>query len=74
MKESDVTILWGYPDVQDTAVSYTNWKIGKPNDVAGNENCLQIVLPRPLAVSNDMPCNHEIPFICETRRQIDDLY
>jgi large repetitive protein len=53
---------WVWDD--GTAVSYTNWHSGEPNNSGGNEDCVQ--LNRFTDQSwNDEPCGSAFRFVCE---------
>ncbi|XP_060079457.1 perlucin-like protein [Ylistrum balloti] len=43
-------------------ITNANWSPGEPNDNAGTEDCLAIVLN---GLWNDVPCNISLPFVCE---------
>merc|ERR1719399_2425893 len=65
--ESEGTWVW----VSGTAVSYTNWASGEPNNYRGvDENCVGMVSNRSKWIIgrnrwNDWPCSHQFPYICE---------
>jgi hypothetical protein len=44
-----------------TAVDFTNWNSGEPNDWGGNEDCGELTW----GVWNDLPCDYSIGYICE---------
>ncbi|OWF51216.1 perlucin-like [Mizuhopecten yessoensis] len=43
-------------------ITNANWSPGEPNDLAGREDCLGVVLS---GLWNDVPCNISLPFVCE---------
>ncbi|XP_073828657.1 lectin subunit alpha-like [Musca autumnalis] len=46
-------------------VTFTNWLKGEPNNVAGNEHCLQIFSDVDGFKWNDKDCTVKMGFICE---------
>ncbi|OWF53230.1 Perlucin [Mizuhopecten yessoensis] len=44
-------------------ISVTNWNTGEPNDLGGQEDCLEIIPPTGLW--NDILCSVQQGFICE---------
>ena len=45
----------------NTSVSYTNWKVGEPNDVAGGEHCLHF---KGDGRWNDERCSKGFRYVC----------
>lgn len=48
------------------AATYTYWAPGEPNDTAGKEECLEMYHYQHDFRWNDIPCNDNQPYICET--------
>ena len=46
-----------------TPLSYTNWNVGEPNNVGGNEHCLAAVYTGGW---NDASCDILLKYVCET--------
>lgn len=44
---------------------YVNWDEGEPNNLGGNENCVNLRYPSDKYVMNHRDCSHEIGFICK---------
>ena len=44
-------------------ISYNNWAPNEPNNVAGNEQCVQVFGYNGLW--NDVPCSNSDPIICQ---------
>jgi hypothetical protein len=54
---------WGWAD--GSAVPYTNWSSGEPNDAGGDEDCGQLNRFHPIPTWNDEPCSSPFRYICE---------
>lgn len=58
---------WVWPD---GASSYTNWRLGEPNDLNGNEDCAVGNAPvqgsQPAGKWNDLPCSDYVSYFCES--------
>lgn len=54
--------IWVWSDA--SAVTYTNWHPGEPND-SGNEDCMQLNRFYPQSTWNDEPCAQPLRFVCE---------
>ena len=48
----------------NTALQYTNWSPGQPDDHIGRENCLMLYKPQKWKW-NDARCNAKLKFICQ---------
>jgi hypothetical protein len=54
---------WVWSD--GSAVVFTHWEMGEPNNVGGNEDCGQLNRFFPSSTWNDEPCSTALPFVCE---------
>ena len=48
--------------VKGTTAPELVWETSEPNDIGGNESCVEI---RNNAKLNDMPCSYKLKYICE---------
>ncbi|XP_068506892.1 uncharacterized protein [Syngnathus scovelli] len=51
---------WQWAD--GTSFSYSAWNVGEPNNVGGNEHCVEMF---PWGHWNDVPCHNLFPYICK---------
>ena len=47
--------------------TYSNWKTGQPNNVAGDQDCLLLQYPDLDFQWGDVDCDERHPFICKTQ-------
>jgi len=52
-----------------TSLSYGNWYPGEPNNNGGEENCVDMYVPRD-GKWNDYRCDHTLPSICEMGHEV----
>ena len=55
-----ISSTWSLPDGKATV--YRRWNTGEPNNVGGNEDCVEMW---DNGFWNDAPCTQRRPFICE---------
>ena len=54
-------------------VVYTNWDTNRPNNIGGNEDCVEMwegqgqLDPHKIKSWNDRPCEHKMSFMCEMK-------
>lgn len=58
LSDSDDEGLFRWDD--GSAVDYTTWNTGEPNDWGGNEDCAELAW----GIWNDLPCDYSIGYIC----------
>lgn len=50
--------------VDETDLDYENWNTGEPNNMEGEENCVEMYL---FGKWNDIRCINRLPYICKKR-------
>ena len=53
--------LW----VDESLVTYTNWRTGEPNDFGGAEDYVELLTPYRGVKWNDRNCNRSLRYACE---------
>lgn len=61
---NDIAVEGQWRWVDDTLLSYLNWRTGEPNNSNGNENCMVIEGDNG-GLWDDRPCDRVYGFICE---------
>ena len=62
---NDLAIEGTYGWEDGTAVNYTHWQSGEPNDSHGDEDCVEIYTGGLAGYWNDDHCESEKYYICE---------
>lgn len=53
--------LWSWSDTGEDC-TFTNWKVGQPNNLKGNEECSAVVVNK--GTWSDEQCDATYPFFC----------
>ncbi|MCA9514038.1 MAG: C-type lectin domain-containing protein [Myxococcales bacterium] len=58
-RETEGRFVWS----DGTAVGFTGWSNGEPNDAGGNEDCVQLT-PWSGGLWNDLDCGRKLAYVC----------